>query len=136
LQLDRIPDRAQLAALYRSVGWEAYAAEPDRLELALRQSLRVVTAWNDESLIGLARVVGDGVSVIYLQDVLVHPDHARSGIGTRLVDAVFEPYVDVRQHVLLTDDEPAQRAFYESLGFTEVHDFLPRALRSFARFQN
>lgn len=136
LQYDRVPDRAQLVALYSSVGWTSYAAEPERLELALRQSLRVVTAWNDESLVGLARVVGDGVSVIYLQDVLVNPDHARSRIGTRLIDAVFEPYSDVRQHVLLTDDEPAQRAFYEALGFTEAHDFSPRALRSFARFQN
>jgi GNAT superfamily N-acetyltransferase len=136
LQLDLIPDRAELVALYSSVGWTTYTAEPERLELALRQSLRVVTAWNEGLLVGLARVVGDGVSVVYLQDVLVHADHARSGVGTQLVDAVFEPYGNVRQHVLLTDDEPSQRAFYESLGFTEVHDFSPGPLRSFARFQN
>ena len=135
LRLDRIPARAELVALYSSVGWASYTAEPDRLVLALRQSLRVATAWDDASLVGLARVVGDGVSIIYLQDVLVHPDHGRSGVGTRLINAVFEPYADVRQQVLLTDDDPAQRAFYESLGFTEVHDFGPRQLRSFARFQ-
>jgi GNAT superfamily N-acetyltransferase len=135
VQLDRIPGLAQLVALYSSVGWTSYTEEPDRLVLALRQSLRVATAWHEESLVGLARVVGDGVSIIYLQDVLVHPDHARSGVGTRLVNAVFEPYIDVRQQVLMTDDEPAQRAFYESLGFTEVHDFTPQPLRSFARFR-
>lgn len=135
LQLDRIPERAQLVALYASVGWSVYTAEPDRLELAVRRSLRVATAWDDETLVGLARVVGDGVSIIYLQDVLVHPAHARSGVGTRLVNAAFEPYADVRQQVLITDDGPAQRAFYESLGFTEVHDVTPRQLRSFVRFR-
>ena len=97
LRVDRIPARAELVALYSSVGWASYTAEPDRLVLALRQSLRVATAWDDESLVGLARVVGDGVSIIYLQDVLVHPDHGRSGVGTWLINAVFEPYADVRQ---------------------------------------
>lgn len=135
LQFDRIPELAELVALYSSVGWASYTDEPERLQLAVRQSLRVVTAWDGESLVGLARVVGDGVSIVYLQDVLVHPDHARAGVGTLLIDAVFEPYSDVRQQVLITDDEPGQRAFYESLGFTEVHDFTPRQLRSFARFQ-
>lgn len=136
LESDRIPNRAQLIALYDSVGWAVYTAEPDRLELAVRQSLRVVTAWDGDALVGLARVVGDGVSIIYLQDVLVHPDQERSGVGTRLVNAALEPYADVRQQVLITDDEPAQRAFYESLGFTEVHDVTPRQLRSFVRFRS
>ncbi|MGK2853915.1 MAG: GNAT family N-acetyltransferase [Microbacteriaceae bacterium] len=133
-ELDRIPARGELMELYSSVGWSTYTTEPDRLELAVRQSLRVATAWEDGFLVGLARVVGDGVTIVYLQDVLVHPHHARSGVGTRLVTAIFEPYSNVRQHVLMTDDEPEQRAFYESLGFTEVHDTTPRQLRSFARF--
>ena len=135
LELDRVPAVAELLALYSSVGWTSYTAEPDRLLLAVRQSLRVATAWVEGELVGLARVVGDGAIIVYLQDVLVRPDQARSGLGTQLVNAVFEPYGDVRQHVLMTDDEPAQRAFYESLGFTEVHDFAPQQLRSFARFQ-
>jgi len=136
LQFDRSPELAELVALYSSVGWTSYTAEPERLQLAVRQSLRVVTAWDGERLVGLARVVGDGVSIVYLQDVLVHPDYARSGVGTFLIDAVFEPYSDVRQQVLITDDEPGQRAFYESLGFTEAHDITPRPLRSFVRFQS
>jgi GNAT superfamily N-acetyltransferase len=135
LQLDRIPTSAQLVGLYSSVEWATYVAEPDRLVLALSHSLRVATAWADDSLIGLARVVGDGVSVVYLQDILVRPDHQGRGVGKRLINAVFEPYFGVRQHVLLTDDEPEQRAFYESVGFTEAHDFEPRQLRSFVRFQ-
>ena len=83
---------------------------------------------------GLARVISDGASVCYLQDVLVHPDEQRNGTGRQLVLAALEPYAGVRQKVLLTDDEPGQRAFYESLGYTEVHEHADGSLRAFVRF--
>jgi len=51
-----------------------------------------------------------------------------------LVRAVLDRYPGVRQKVLLTDDEPGQRAFYESLGFTEIREYGPGSLRAFVRF--
>jgi hypothetical protein len=41
---------------------------------------------------------------------------------------------EVRQKVLLTDDEYAQKAFYESLGYREIRDFGEGTLRAFVRF--
>jgi predicted GNAT superfamily acetyltransferase len=82
--------------------------------------LRVVTARVGEQLVGLARVVGDGLTIIYLQDVLVRPERQRSGIGRELTNRVLEGFEDVRQKVLLTDDEPDQRAFHTAMGFNEV----------------
>jgi hypothetical protein len=38
--------------------------------------------------------------------------------------------------VLITDDEPGQRAFYESIGFVEAHDFEPASLRAFVQITN
>ncbi|WP_349864640.1 GNAT family N-acetyltransferase [Leifsonia sp. WHRI 6310E] len=130
-----LPETPDLVALYAAVGWSAYTRDPERLALAVRGSLGVATCWSAGSLVGLARVVGDGVTIAYLQDVLVHPRFQRRGIGRRLVELVFAALDDVRQHVLLTDAEPGQRAFYESLGFTEAHDVRPEPLRSFVRFQ-
>ncbi len=40
----------------------------------------------------------------------------------------------MRQKVLLTDDEPGPRAFYESLGYTEVHEYADGTLQAFVRF--
>ena len=48
------------------------------------------------------------------------------------MDEVFAPYMHVRQQVLMTDDEPRQRAFYEALGFTEIRD-LENETRAFIR---
>lgn len=122
-----------LVELYRSVGWSAYADQPEVLRAAVAGSAHVVVAHRGEQLVGLARVVSDGVSIAYLQDLLVRPDHQRHGVGTSLLVAAFEPFTEVRQQVLLTDDEPRQRAFYASLGFTEAAEHPQGPLRAFLR---
>ncbi len=120
--------------LYSSVGWTAYTDQPEVLAAALAGSHHVVLAYDSEALIGLARVVSDGASIAYLQDVLVHPDHQRSGLGSALVEAVMAPYAAIRQKVLLTDGEPGQRAFYEAVGYHQVgHPGPGEELRAFVR---
>ena len=127
-------DGTDLVGLYAKVGWSAYANDPDSLVRAVEQSSYVVSARDSNgTLVGLARAVSDDVSICYLQDILVSSDHQRSGIGRALVERVLERYVHVRQKVLLTDNEPGQRAFYESIGFVEGHDFRPTPLRTFVQ---
>jgi len=126
--------RDDALALYGSVGWTAYTKDPERLALALAGSSRLATARDDGRLVGLARVLTDGASILYLQDVLVAPDHQRTGLGRRLVSALLDEYPDVRQKVLLTDDEPAQKGFYESLGFGDTREVHGGILRAFVRF--
>ncbi|NLA28519.1 MAG: GNAT family N-acetyltransferase [Propionibacterium sp.] len=128
-----VPTRDELVELYESVGWSAYTCDPALLEAAVNASLAVVTARLDDKLIGLARLVGDGLTIVYLQDILVSPDHQRRGVGGELFQRLFAPYSNVRQKVLITDDEQAQRAFYEAMGFTEIGDLEPPG-RSFVRF--
>ncbi|KAA9149890.1 GNAT family N-acetyltransferase [Amycolatopsis acidicola] len=125
---------AELLPLYESVGWSAYTKEPDLLATAIAGSSFVVTARRGGRLIGLARALSDGATICYLQDVLVRPEERRNGVGRLLVQAMLDRYANVRQKVLLTDDEPAQRAFYESLGYAETRDFGPGTLRCFVQF--
>ena len=129
----RTPTRVELLDLYGSVGWTNYTADPDSLVEGVANSLRVATAWDQSGvLVGLARVVGDGHTIAYLQDVLVRPEWQRTGVGRWLMDEVFAPYMHVRQQVLMADDEPRQRAFYEALGFAEIRD-LENETRVFMR---
>lgn len=124
----------EIQTLYEAVGWSAYTKELNTLLAGLQNSDRVVLAREAGELVGLARVISDGYTIAYLQDILVHPKHQRSGLGRKLVMAALEPYSLVRQTVLLTDDEPSQRAFYEALGFTESRDFDSFQLRAFVKF--
>lgn len=134
LSVGVIPSDDELRELYDAVGWSNYTRAPHVLRRGLQGSSRVVTARDNETLVGLARIVSDGATIAYLQDVLVHPQAQRSGLGRKLVEAAFAPYSEVRQHVLLTDDQPYQRAFYEDLGFVEIRDVDAAALRAFVRF--
>lgn len=128
--------RQQVLDLYDSVGWSRYTRDPDGLERALANSGFVLEAWEESELVGLVRCLSDGDTILYLQDILVRPSHHRRGIGKSLVREAISQYPDrIRQIVLITDDEPAQRAFYESLGFTEISELQPNPGRCFVRFR-
>lgn len=104
---------AEVLSLYESVSWSAYTRDPELLVRAIRSSSFVVTARNDAgALIGLARVVSDDATICFLQDILVQPAFQKEGVGRALLTQVLEKYRPVRQTVLITDDEPGQRAFY------------------------
>ena len=107
----------ELTALYESVGWTGYTDHPEKMTELLQGSLYYLSAWKDDQLIGLIRTVGDDASILYIQDILVHPDFQRMQIGTTLVQKVLEAFTHIRQIILLTDNTEKTKAFYTSLGF-------------------
>jgi ribosomal protein S18 acetylase RimI-like enzyme len=110
-------DQKQLLNLYIDAGWTAYTAEPEKLMDGVRNSLYVVSAWDEDKLVGILRAVGDGNTILYIQDIIVQQEYKRHKIGSRLVHQALEKYKDVRQKVLITEDHEETRKFYESLGF-------------------
>ena len=107
----------EILRLYESVGWTNYVNNPDMLKNAYAHSLKILGAYEGEKLLGIIRVVGDGCSVVVIQDILVFPEFQRSGIGTALISKVLELYQDVYQKLLLTDDTEKTIRFYKSAGF-------------------
>jgi len=65
-----VPSEDDLVDLYGAVGWTSYTADPAALARAVRNSPHVVTARDGGVLVGLARVLTDDVSIVYVQDVL------------------------------------------------------------------
>lgn len=107
----------EILPLYAAVGWTNYTDKPDMLQSALEHSLRIYADYEDGRLAGLVRAVGDGHSILYIQDILMYPAYQRRGIGRALLQRVLDDYRHVYQTVLLTDDSPKTRAFYEAMGF-------------------
>lgn len=110
----------EILNLYKAVGWSNYFNKPLMLENAYEHSLYVVGAYVEDRLVGIIRVVGDGASIIYIQDILVLPDYQRHGIGRRLFDNVMGKYAEVYQKVLITDNTEKTKSFYEALGFRAI----------------
>ncbi|MDM7549245.1 GNAT family N-acetyltransferase [Lacticaseibacillus paracasei] len=116
---DQKPTMPEVLALYKSVGWSMYTRAPARLERALTHSLTVLSAYEGKQLVGLIRAVGDGETILFIQDLLVLPEYQRRGIGKQLIEALLARFPEVRQRVLLTDDDPKTRSFYKAAGFVE-----------------
>ena len=112
----------EVLALYESVGWTNYLQRAERLPAAFRGSLCVLGAWEDGQLVGLLRAVGDGVTILFVQDLLVLPDYQRRGIAAALVRTLCGRYPSVYQIELLTDDTEQTRAFYHALGFAAAEE--------------
>lgn len=115
-------DRAKVERLYNDVGWTAYTKDMDNLMMGIDNSLGLISAWDGEELIGLIRLVGDGFSIIYIQDILVLESYHRQGIGRQLLEIVLDRYKSVRQIVLATEDTDKTKKFYESIGFRKMED--------------
>jgi len=115
-------NESEILALYTSVGWSAYTDNPQVLQKGFANSLLVLVAYEEEQLLGIIRVVGDGCTIVFIQDILVYPKYQRKGIGTVLLKAVLEKYEHVRQIELATDNTSKTIAFYESMGFQKMSE--------------
>lgn len=115
-------DEKQILTLYASVGRTNYTAHPEMLKAAFAHSLLVLAAYDGETLAGILRAVGDGFSVVFIQDLLVRPDYQRKGIGAQHVQTLQERFSNVYQIELLADDTPELNAFYHSIGFQKAEE--------------
>lgn len=107
----------QVEKLYNDVEWYAYTKDLEVLQRAFNHSLEVISAWDGDELVGLIRAVGDGLTILYIQDILVLKAFQNQGIATQLMEQMVDKYKNVRQKVLLTEEAPDVRHFYEKNEF-------------------
>lgn len=104
------------------------------LRNAYAHSLKIYSAHIGEKLIGIIRVVGDGYSVIFIQDILIFPEFQHKGIGTALLQCMLNEYKNVYQIHLFTDNKDRTIRFYKSLGFEMDTEIECRAFSKFYEY--
>ena len=109
--------------LYQAVGWTNYTNQPQMMEQALSHSLAIYLARDGEKIVGLVRLVGDGFSSVFVQDLIVLPSYQRQGIGSALMKQALADYKDAYQVQLATDESEKTLGFYRSLGFETLSSF-------------
>jgi len=116
--IECLPTPAQYNALRATTGWRAY---PEAVVAeALPNSLYGVCAYEGETLVGMARVIGDGGLAYYIQDVVVRPEYQGQGIGAQLMERVMA-YIQAHagdNAVIGLMAAAGKEAFYEKYGFT------------------
>ena len=103
--------------LYQAVGWTNYTHQPEMLEQALSHSLAIYVALDGDAVVGLIRLIGDGFSSVFVQDLIVLPSYQRQGIGSSLMKEALEDYKDAYQVQLVIEQTEKNVGFYRSLGF-------------------
>jgi predicted N-acetyltransferase YhbS len=78
----------------------------------------VVSAWDGEQLIGVARSVTDFHFCCYLSDLAVNPEYQGAGIGRQLIALTQEAIGP--QCMLLLLSVPTAMAYYPKVGFTKA----------------
>ena len=93
---------------------------PAALRRSFENSQHVVYARINGRLVGVARMLSDGICNAYLLDVWTSSLHRRQGIGSRMVRDLLERVPG--HHVGLQTDDA--KGFYRSLGFQEQPIFM------------
>lgn len=110
----------QVQKLFLSVGWTS-GNYPKRLYKALMNSSTVFTAWDEEELVGLIRVLDDTEMLAQIHYVLVHPDHQGKGIAGTMLEHVKEKYKDFMYIDVMPEDKK-NVPFYEKHGFSVMEN--------------
>ena len=113
------PTPAEFVALRAQVGWGEL--DPVMAGNSLANTLFHVTIREQETLVGMGRVVGDGVLYFYIQDVVVAPGYQGHGIGRMIMDAIEEYLVTATQPGATVGLLAAQgkEGFYTRYGYLE-----------------
>ena len=118
-------DAGDLQDLFTSVGWES-GKYPQQLQSAIARSDCVVTAWDDDRLVGLMSALSDGFMTAYFPYLVVRPNYQKRGIGTAIVQRMLENYSSCGRKVLIAYDHAVP--FYEKCGFDVGEGKLPMSI--------
>ena len=109
--------------LYQAVGWTNYTNQPQMLEQALSHSLVIYVALDGDAVVGLIRLVGDGFSSVFVQDLIVLPTYQRQGIGSALMKQALGDFKGAYQVQLVTEQTEKNVGFYRSIGFETLSTY-------------
>ncbi|MFN8223736.1 MAG: GNAT family N-acetyltransferase [Gaiellales bacterium] len=119
-ELDDDPGRIDRVAVHAFLTTSYWAEGRTREvnDLLIDRAFRVVGLFHDGAQVGFARAVSDGITVAYLADVYVLPEHRGHGRGVELVRFMVAegPLAEIRKWILHTSDA---HNLYRKLGFTE-----------------
>jgi aralkylamine N-acetyltransferase len=85
-----------------------------RLLKAIKARYAVVTAWNDNRLVGIGTVISDGVMYASIFDLVVHPEFQKNGVGKKIMEKLMESVPGTSVHLTSTF---GNEEFYKKLGF-------------------
>jgi ribosomal protein S18 acetylase RimI-like enzyme len=118
--IQRRPTPGEYNTLRQLANWPIFKIE--LIEQALKNSLFSVVIEDEAAkVVGMGRVVGDNAIYLHIQDVIVHPDFQRQGVGKIIMNELMDYVQSVggpNTNIGLMCSK-GREAFYKEFGFIE-----------------
>lgn len=123
----RMWDEEEIVALYKSGGWwkEEYKTEGIHNLIQGSFAFAVATDTRTGQAVGMGRVIADGVSDGYIQDLVVLPGYRKSGVGTQILSVLVNSCLQSGITWIGVIAEPGTEKFYRPLGFRPMERHVP-----------
>jgi len=117
----------EIVNLYKAGGWWKDNYSPSDIDLVIKGSFAFALAIEISSgkAIGMGRLISDGVSDAYIQDLVILKEYRGIGIGTKIVKSLIEKCNNKNIQWLALIAEPNQSEFYLPLGFKTMENYTP-----------
>lgn len=110
--------------LYDLVGWGSYDDEISKKALA--NTYYSVSIYDDETIIGYGRLIGDGICFMYIHDVMVRPNYQNKKIGTMIMNKLLDKIKTIGRENpdlrVYLGASKGKEEFYEKFGFVKRID--------------
>jgi len=117
----------EIVKLYKAGGWWKESYDSSRIGSLIKGSFAfaIVVDSNTGKAIGMGRILSDGVSDAYIQDLIILPEYRDRGVGKRLLNALLENCLSNNITWIGLISEPNQNGFYSNLGFKKMKNHSP-----------
>jgi GNAT superfamily N-acetyltransferase len=120
-------DSFAILDLYKAGGWWKETYDPALLPHLVRSSFCFAVGVHRPSgrTVGMGRLISDGVSDGYIQDLVVLPQYRGIGIGRAIVRRLVDFGLSAGVTWIALIAKPGAEPFYECMGFSPMAGFIP-----------
>jgi hypothetical protein len=114
------PSTSEIIDLYKSSGLNRPVEDEERIAKMYAHSDLVITAWDNDLLVGVSRSVTDFCYCCYLSDLAIRKEYQKAGIGKQLVNLTKETLGD--QCTLLLLSAKTAMEYYPRIGMETINN--------------
>ncbi len=120
-----VTDTEPVVLLYVEAGWWDRSWDSRCIENIITSSYLFLVAKREGEIIGMGRLISDGVSDAYLQDIFVTSTARGQGIGAAIIERLLSSCYETGIDWIGLIAAPETEFFYRKFGFARMGGYTP-----------